>query len=161
CIGHGRAAPADLVRDFFLPHPKFTCQTSVTLRLFDRIQIRALQIFDERKFEYIAIARAANNHWHFIQPRFLCRPPAPFTSNQFVAPIDRPHNQRLNDSMLPDRFDQLRERVGAEILARLQWAWGNAVETDALNFFRIIDRRNCWSWRGLRGNECAETFAER
>src|SRR5205814_9098716 len=78
-----------------------------------------------------------------------------------MTSIDRPYNQRLNDSVLADGFDQLQERIRAEILTRLQWAWGDAIETDSLNFFRIIDRRNLWSRGGLRGDERAETFAER
>src|SRR5438270_13958593 len=48
-----------------------------------------------------------------------------------MTSIDRPYNQRLNDSVLADGFDQLRERIRAEILTRLQWAWGDAIETDA------------------------------
>src|SRR5947207_13637322 len=118
-------------------------------------------MFDERKFEHVAIARAPNNYGHFIQPSFLGGAPAPFPGDQFVTSINRTHNQRLNDSMLANGFDQLGEGVRAEILTRLQWAWGDAVETDSLNFFRIIDRRNPWSWGRLGGDECAETFAER
>src|SRR5436305_12932319 len=78
-----------------------------------------------------------------------------------MTSIDRPYNQRLNDSELADGFDQLRERIRAEIFTRLQWAWGDAIETDSLNFFRIIDRRNRWGWGRLRGDERAETFAAR
>src|SRR5205814_9193252 len=40
-------------------------------------------------------------------------------------------------------------------------AWGNAIETDTLNFFRIIDCCNPWSQRRLGGDECTETFAKR
>ena len=36
--------------------------------------------------------------------------------------------------MLADRFDQFQQRVRFEILARLQGTWGDAVETDALDF---------------------------
>jgi hypothetical protein len=67
----------------------------------------------------------------------------------------------LNDSVLANRFDQLRERIRAEILTRLQWTWGDAVETNALNFFRIIDCPNPWNRRRLSRDECAETFAKR
>jgi len=35
---------------------------------------------------------------------------------------------------------------------------GDAIETDAPNFFRIIDCRHPWSRRRLGGDECAETL---
>ena len=44
-----RATATDFKCDIFLAHSEFSCQTRVTLRLFDRIEIAALQIFDQAK----------------------------------------------------------------------------------------------------------------
>ena len=143
--------------------PNSPAKPRVTLRFFDRIEIGALQIFDQREFQHIAIVRRSNNDRHLRQSCFQRCSPAPFTGDQFVTPIDLAHNQRLNDSVLPDGFDQLRERIRAEFLARLQWTWRDAVETDLPNFFGMIigqgsnSRRRC----RLSGNERAETFAKR
>ena len=161
-VGHRRPASTDLLRDLFLAHSKFAGEPRVTLRFFDRIEIGALQIFDQRELEHFAIVRRSNNDRHLGQSCVLRCAPAAFTGDQFVTAIDLADDQRLDDSVLPDRFDQLRERIRAEFLPRLQWTWRDAVETDLPNFFGLIigqggnGRRRC----RLSGNERAETFAE-
>ena len=55
CVCHRGPAPADLLRNFFLTHSEFLGEARVTLRFFDRVKICALQVFDQREFQHIAI----------------------------------------------------------------------------------------------------------
>ena len=43
-VRHRRATAPDFERDVLLPHSKFACQPGVTLRLFDGVEIGALQV---------------------------------------------------------------------------------------------------------------------
>jgi len=54
-VCHGRAAFTDLERDLFLRELKLFRELRVTLRFFQRIQVLALEIFDEREFQHRAV----------------------------------------------------------------------------------------------------------
>ena len=115
-----RPAPAHFLRDVFLPHSEFTREPGIRLRFLDRIEIRALQIFDQRKLEHLQVGGDAGNHRHFREPCFLRRPPAAFPGDQFVPAAHLPNDQRLDDSMLANRFDQFVQGLAREIFPRLQ-----------------------------------------
>ena len=50
-VGDRGPASADFLRDLFLTHSKFIGKPGVTLRFFDRIEISALQILDQRDLQ--------------------------------------------------------------------------------------------------------------
>src|SRR5438552_9432432 len=99
-IGDGGPAAADLERNVLLSHSEFLGQARIALRLFDWIQIGPLEVLDQRKLEHFQIARRPDNDRDFGKSDFLRCAPASFTGNQFVASVDAPDNQRLNDSVL-------------------------------------------------------------
>ena len=66
----GAAAP-DFLRDVLLPHAEFAGKTGIGLRFLNRIEIGALEIFDQRKFEHFQIVCAANDRGHFGQSQLL------------------------------------------------------------------------------------------
>jgi hypothetical protein len=66
-----------------------------------------LQIFDKRQLENFEIGRGADDDRDVREPGFLRGAPTPFARDQFMFAGDIPHHERLNDSVLPDRFDQL------------------------------------------------------
>src|SRR5438105_6795112 len=102
-VSHRRATAPDFERDVFLPHAEFTGEPRVALRFLDRIEIGALQIFNERKLENLQIGRLANNDGDFGQPYFLRRTPAPFPRDQFMrASVELPDDERLDNSVLSD-----------------------------------------------------------
>ena len=129
-----RAAPADFLRDVFLPHPKFIREPGIGLRFLDRVEIRPLQIFDQRKLEHFEIGGDASDDRHLRKPRFLRRPPAAFAGDQFVPAGHVPNNQRLDDSVLANRFDQLLQGVARKIFPRLQRARHDAGQIDLVHF---------------------------
>ena len=81
CVGHRGPTSTDLLRDLFLAHSKFAGKPRVTLRFFDRIEIGALQIFDQREFQHIAIVRRSNNDRHLRQSCGQRCSPAPLTGD--------------------------------------------------------------------------------
>ena len=54
-VGHHGAALADLGRHFFLRELKLLDELRVALRLFDRVEVLALEILDQRQFEHGAV----------------------------------------------------------------------------------------------------------
>ncbi len=70
-------------RDLFLRELKLFRQLRVTVGLFNRIQIFALQIFDEREFQNRAVVRFARDDGNFRQLQKLRRAPAAFAGDQF------------------------------------------------------------------------------
>ena len=70
-VGDRGAALPDLLRDLFLAHPEFSREPRVTLRFLDRVQLGALQIFDQRKLEDFEIGRLPNDNGRFASPTSL------------------------------------------------------------------------------------------
>ena len=117
-----------------------------------------MQILDERQFENFEIGGGANDDGHLREPCFLCRAPPAFARDQFMFAGNIPHHEWLNDSVLPDRFDQLAQRFSREIFPGLQWARHDRRQIDALNFFPRFSLEP--KGRRPRANQRAKTFAE-
>lgn len=63
-ICNRRTAPAHFLRDVFLTHPKFIREPRIRLRFLDGIEVRALQIFDQRNFEDLEVGGDPSNYRH-------------------------------------------------------------------------------------------------
>ena len=63
------AAFADLLRDVFLAHPEFTREPRVSLRFFNRIEVGALEILDQRKLENFQVGCLPHDSGRFGQIR--------------------------------------------------------------------------------------------
>ena len=62
-------------------------QLSISPRFLERIQIRALDIFDKSYFKCFTIAQFTDENWQFMKARALRSPPPAFTSNNFILAI--------------------------------------------------------------------------
>ena len=70
-----------------------------------RIKIGALHVLDDRKLERLAIGCFEWHDWNFVQSGTLSRPPASLAGYDFVGifrAVQRTHNDRLDDAVLPD-----------------------------------------------------------
>ena len=76
------AAVADLLRDVFLAHAKFVREPRVGLRFLDRVEVGALQIFDQRQLENFEVGRLPDDDRRFGQAGFLGRAPAAFAGDE-------------------------------------------------------------------------------
>ena len=79
----GDAAPIapDALGKLLLGPPELREQSLVGLGLFHRIQIFALDVFDERHFQCKLVWNVAHNGGDFIQAGALCRAPTTFAGD--------------------------------------------------------------------------------
>src|SRR5438067_5409283 len=75
-----------------------------------------------------------------------------------MAAADIADDERLDDSMLANRLDQLFQDIARKIFTGLQWTRHDTGETDSLNFFARL-RFETNGWRP-GADQRAETFAE-
>src|SRR5437773_8733923 len=75
-----------------------------------------------------------------------------------MATGNRPDHEWLNDSVLPNRFHQLGQRVSRKIFAWLERTRHDRRQFDALNFFSRFGFEP--NTGGPRADQRAETFAE-
>src|SRR3546814_19169807 len=86
-------------------------QSRKALRLFNRVEIGALDVFNQRKLEARGIVKFADDRRNLVKSRRLRRPPAPLAGNDFISLslVDRPHQDRLDTTLRADRLAQLLE----------------------------------------------------
>ena len=105
CVGHGRPATPHFERNIFLPHSKFISQSRVALGFFDWVEIGALQVFDQRKFENFQVVSCPDNGRHRGKTEFLRGAPPALAGDQFKSRAHLADDQRLNNAVLPNRLD--------------------------------------------------------
>src|SRR5438067_9073899 len=97
------AAFTDDLGDVILAIAELFHQRAITLRLFERIEIRALHILDDRKLQRFGITGFDDNDRHFVQAGALRRAPTPFAGDYFIeigAALHGPRDNRLDDAAL-------------------------------------------------------------
>jgi len=82
------------------------------LRLFQRIQVFALDVLDECHRGGRLVGHVAHQHRHAVQPGQARRAKAPFAGNDFVLArvcpcAEAAHQDRLHDALRLDAFGQL------------------------------------------------------
>ena len=80
-----RAVLADGVGDLLLGQVEFVDQPAIRVRLFDRIEVFALEILDERDGEQPVVGNIADDDRDFEQAGALRRAPAAFAGDDLVA----------------------------------------------------------------------------
>ena len=127
-------------------------------RLFDRVEVFALEVLDERELQHVLIGRFADNDRRLRQPRPLRRPPAAFASDEFKLVAALAGDQRLDDPVLFDRGDEFIEMVVAENGARLERRGHDPRQVHELDPLPAFEGGR--GRRDPRIDECAESFAE-
>ena len=80
-VRHRRAALADLQRNFLLRQLKLFRQLRVAVRLFNRVEVLALQVLNEGQFEHGSVVSLSQDNGDFCKTEQLGRPPATFAGN--------------------------------------------------------------------------------
>src|SRR5260370_829168 len=88
--------------NLFLRQMKFIRQTFVGARLFDRVEVLALNIFDQCYLERRLVANLTDDCGHSAQSGSLRRAPSTFAGEKLVTRSDSPQYQRLDDSTNAD-----------------------------------------------------------
>ena len=109
----------DDLGEHLLRMPIFARQPLIGLRFFDRVEILALDVLDQRDLERLGIVEVANDDRHLVQPRALRRPPAPLARDDLIVMPMRPHHDRLDQPTRRDRRRQLVEHRLVEMPSRL------------------------------------------
>ena len=82
----------------------------------------------------------ADDDGHFRQLQQLRGAPAAFAGDQFKITVALAHDERLHDALFADGIGQFAQRLGGEILARLERAGADAVQRHALDALARVGR---------------------
>ncbi len=90
-------------------------QLLVRGRLLQRVELRAVQVLQQRVPQQVVVGRVAHDRGDPLEPCLARGPPAPLPGDELVAVgTGRPHHDRLQQPDLADRVDELAERLLVE-----------------------------------------------
>jgi hypothetical protein len=126
-VGHRGPALADAFGDGLVRQAEVLLQGGVGLGFFDRVQVAALQVLDQRQLEQAAVVdRVENRDRHLGEARKARGAPPALAGDDRVSPSPiRGYDDRLDDSLL---FDRVREglQIGLfEASTRLRGGWAS------------------------------------
>ena len=111
-IRHDGPVFSDDLGNGFLRQLKFFLQTLKPFGQFDRVEIFALKIFDQRHFKAFAFRSRFNEDGNFFQARALGRPPAALARNNFISsPLRRRNQDRLKNSFFFMDWTEIGQRL--------------------------------------------------
>src|SRR6476646_10826757 len=118
--------------NLLLRQPKFFNQLAIPARLFDRVQVRPLQIFDERKDEHRAIVEVAHNRGDFRPAEVRGGSTASLTGDELESVALAANGYRLKQSARLERGLELGQLCGIELTPWLIRILTYATERDPL-----------------------------
>ena len=159
-ICYGGAIFPSALRHLLLGHMEIAAQPIISASLFHRVQVGALEIFDNRHLHRLFVTYLAKNRGYGFLTRLDGSTPAAFAGNQLEAAIGlRTHDDGLNHPVGDNGASQLVELLLVHLHARLigigidligrNFARGSA----GVGFERIVGRmlrRHCARLAGVR-----------
>ena len=142
-VGNRGAVFAGALGDLLLRQVKFISQALEGVRLLDRVEIFALEVFDQRHLQRHLLRDIADDDRNAEQAGALRRSPAAFAGDQLEAPGDPADHQRLHDAAGMNRARKLVESFFAEARARLIGARVNQVDIGLKQALRRCRSRCC------------------
>ena len=119
-VGYRAAAFAHGFGDCFVRQGKLVGQPFQAARFFYRVEVFALQVFDQTHRQRGFVADVFHHDGDFRQTGQLRRAPAAFAGDQFVLRQAMfAHDNRLDDALRPDGFGQLVQGFVVHLHARL------------------------------------------
>jgi hypothetical protein len=119
-IGRGAARAADGLRRLLVGEGKLGDQPLHALRLFQGVEVLALDVLDERHGQRRLIGNVLDDHRHRGEPGHLRRTKTPLSGDDLeLLRGQRAHQDRLDDALLADGLGQLGQRLGVHARARL------------------------------------------
>ena len=92
---------SNTTRSFLLLQTIIICKAQIGPRLFDRIEIFALRVFNQRQFQDLHVTSLPDNYRCLLGTNILGGTSTPFLDNQFVPIVDETSDERLNDPLFP------------------------------------------------------------
>ncbi len=140
-VGHGRARAAHGIRGLLMRDAEFADEAFERARFFERIEVFALDVLDERHGDGGFIGHLADDGRNGGETGDLRGAPAAFAGDDFIAlrcarrgAIDGAHDDGLDDSLRLDRRRQFFERFLAHVDARLVFATLQQIEREIGEF---------------------------
>jgi hypothetical protein len=129
-IRDGSAVLTGALRELFLREVEIVAQALESARLLDRVQVFALEIFDQRHLDGEFLRNIPENDGHARLRRSLGGSPAALAGDQLIAKADLANDERLHDAARANRLSKLFESLFAEAGARLIRARVDQVDVD-------------------------------
>jgi hypothetical protein len=120
-VGDGRAILAGPLGDLFVGELELLRQSVECVRDLYRVQILSLDILDEGDFHQPFISEVLYDDRYPLEIRHPSGAPPALASYQLVTDCDLPDNQRLDDSVFPDRLSQFRQTLRLKDSSWLEW----------------------------------------
>jgi hypothetical protein len=96
-VGDGGPCPANLAGDLILRELEFVGVLAVGVRFFHRVQVRPLDVLDDRHRELLPIGHLTHDRGHVVQAGELSGTNAPLACDQLISVEDLGHYHRLKD----------------------------------------------------------------
>ena len=145
-IGDMAAGFSDDAAQRFLAVVEFRDQLAIGFRFLNRVQILALNIFDERDFERFLLVKIPDDRRDAVKLSPLRSTPAPLARDDLKAAAMRADDDRLDHTALGDAVGQLLQRAIIEMTARLFGMGVDQRDFDALHRLAIGLRRTGRDW---------------
>ncbi|MNN29487.1 hypothetical protein D3C81_1430910 [compost metagenome] len=120
-VGHGAARAAHRLGGLLVRKPELADQAHDALRLFQRVQVFALDVLDQRHRGRGLVGHVLDQHRHLVQARELRRAVTTFARDDLVAIRfgHAPHQDRLHQALRADTGGKLLQRAFVHACTRL------------------------------------------
>ena len=116
-------------------------QAGVGHGFLDGIQVLALEVFDEGKFQHLAVAGLTDNGGCLGQLEFGGGAPAALPGDEFVLLAHLAHDERLDDAVFADALDQFLQVFGGKFMPGLERTGDDLGQGQTLDAFaQFLDR---------------------
>ena len=120
-IGHRRLRAPDALCHVAERERELVLEDRVRAGFLDRREVLARDVLDERKQKGVAIVGGADERGNGREAGRLGGAPTALARDQLIGSVrDRPDDDRLDDTLNPDRLGEARERLGIEAPAWLE-----------------------------------------
>ena len=137
-VGHGHAGFTHCLGHLLLGQLEFLLQTLQGDGLFDRVEVFALDVLDQRHGDGGFIRYITHHRGDGFLAGLLARAPAAFTGDDLkAAATDRAHDDRLHDALGLDRVGQFLQRLGVHVPAWLVFAALDQVQGQVLQLIVV------------------------
>ena len=119
-VRHCGTGFADALRRLVLSQREGVHERLYALRLFNRVEILALEVFYKSESHRLVVAELFYNNGNFGQTRHTRCAPAAFAGDELIAAVrHRAHEKRLNDAVFRYAVRKLGERILVKYFSRL------------------------------------------
>lgn len=145
----------DALRRLVLSQREGVHERLYALRLFNRVEILALEVFYKSESHRLVVAELFYNNGDFGQTRHARCAPAAFAGDELIAAVwHRAHEKRLNDAVFRYAVRKLGERILVKYFSRLV-----AVGLD-IHYLELDRAGRGYLFNGVVGKQSVKPAAE-